>query len=177
MSKITPTKVEYNLLIADHRLKASAEHLELARRITFYFDDKIVAEKAIPPGDFLTDDDCISEIVENYCKNKTGVYADLFKNHSDRVHLVSKTLDFEIENYGLKMEAHVEVEKGRYLVDVKGNNGEDTFSGKFKSENFSEVLEKARIFTTTLAEISESFSVHINELSSDKVEEWIKWED
>lgn len=145
-SKITPTKVEYNLLIADHRLKASAEHLELARRITFYFDDKIVAEKAIPPGDFLTDDDCISEIVENYCKNKTGVYADLFKNHSDRVHLVSKTLDFEIENYGLKMEAHVEVEKGR-------------------------------IFTTTLAEISENFSVHINELSSDKVEEWIKWED
>jgi len=177
MSNIKPIKIEYNLQIKEHTMKASAEHLELARRITFYFDNKIVSEKAVPPGDFLTDDDCISELVENYCKSQTGVYADLFRRHSDKVHLVSKTLDFEIENYGLKMYAHVTVEKGKYIIEVSGNEGEDVFSGTFKSENFSEVLEKVRIFTATLVGISESFSSHINELSNDKVEEWIKWEE
>jgi len=176
MSTITPIKIEYILQIKEHVLKASAEHLENARKITFYFDDKVVSQKSIAPGDFLTDDDCISELVENYCKNQTGVYADLFRRHSDKVHLVAKTLDFVIENYGIIMNAHVTVEKGRYLIEVKGNNGEDVFAGTFRSENFSEVLEKVRIFTSTLTGISESFSAHINELSNDKVEEWIKWE-
>jgi len=176
MSDIKPIKIEYNLEIRNHKLKASAEHLETGRKITFFFDEKVVSAKEVPDGDFLTDDDCISELVENYCKNQVGVYADLFKRHSDQVHLVSKTLDFEIENYGIRMVAHVIVEKGKYLVEVKGNNEDDVFQGTFKSENFSEVLEKVRIFTGTLAEISDSFSAHINELSSDKVEEWIKWE-
>lgn len=176
MEKITPIKIMYNLVILNHTMCAVAEHFEEFRKITFYFDDKIVSEKAIPPGDFLTDDDCISELVENYCKNKVGVYADLFKNHSDKVHLKDKILEFKIENYGITMFAHVTVEKNRYIIKVNGNNGEDVFSGSFKSENFSEVLEKVRIFTGTLVGISESFSSHINELSSDKVEEWIKWD-
>jgi len=176
MNTITPLKIEYNLRIKEHKLKASAEHLELARRITFYFDDKIVSEKAVPPGDFMTDDDLISDLVSNYCKNQVGVYADLFMRHSDKVHLVSKTLDFLIENYGIRMFAHVIVEKDKYIIEVKGNNEEDVFSGTFKAQNFSEVLEKVRIFTSTLVGISESFSSHINELSNDKVEEWIKWD-
>lgn len=177
MSEIKPIKIEYIMQIKEHVLKASAEHLELARRITFHFDDKIVSEKAVPPGDFLTDDDCISELVENYCKNHTGVYADLFKRHYDKVHMIAKTLDFEIENYGIKVFAHVTVEKGRYIIEVKEEKNEDVFACTIKSENFSEVLEKVRIFTTTLAGISDNFSVHINELSNDKVEKWIKWED
>ena len=81
-----------------------------------------------------------------------------------------------IENYGMKMLAHVTVEKEKYQFVVNGNNGDDIFSGTFKAENFSEVLEKVRIFTSTLAGISENFSDNINELSNDKVEEWIKWE-
>jgi len=176
MGHISPVKIEYILEIKGHLLKASAKHLENSRKISFYFDDKIVAEKTVAAGDFLTDDECISEIVENYCKNKTGVYADLFKYHSDKVHLMAKTLDFIIENYGIEMFAHVTVEKGRYIIELKGNHNEDVFAGTFKAENFSEVLEKVRLFISTLTNISDSFSDHINELSTDKVEEWIKWE-
>lgn len=175
MSKVTPIKVEYKMQIREHTMRASAEHLELARRITFYFDDKVVSEKAVPPGDFLTDDDCISQLVDNYCKNKTGVYADLFKRHSDQVHLISKSLEFELENYGIKMTAVVTVKKDTYHFTVNENGG-DSFSGTFKADNFSEVLEKVRIFTGILTGISEDFSSHINEFSNDKVEEWIKWD-
>jgi len=176
MANITPIRIEYFLKIMNHTMRAAAEHLELARRITFYFDDKVVSEKAVPPGDFLTDDDCISELVEKYCKNEKGVYADLFFRHSDKVHLVSKTLEFMIENYGIKMNAHVVVEKGKYSIEVNGVDGGDSFSGTFRADNFSEVLEKTRIFTSTLAGISDNFSNHINELANDKVEEWIRWD-
>lgn len=176
MSKITPLKIEYVMKIKEHVMRASAEHLELARRITFYFDDKVVSEKAVPAGDFFTDDDCISELVRNYCKSTTGVYADLFSRHSDKIHMVAKKLEFLIENYGIKMNAYVTIENGKYSIEVNGGGDEaDTFSGKFKADNFSEVLEKVRIFTSTLGEISENFSSHISELSNDKVEEWIKW--
>lgn len=176
MSSIIPIKIEYQFQINNHTMRASAEHLELARRITFYFDDKIVSEKAVPPGDFYTDDDCISELVENYCRNQTGVFADLLKRHSDKVHLTAKKLEFLIDNYGIKMNASVVVEKGVYHFEVNGAEGVDAFSGTFKADNFSEVLEKVRIFTSMLGGISESFSKHIDELSNDKVEEWIKWE-
>jgi len=175
MSKITPIKVEYKMQIKEHIMRVSAEHLELARRITFYFDDKVVSEKAVPPGDFLTDDDCISQLVDNYCKNKTGVYADLFRWHSDKVHLISKTLEFEIENYGIKMTAIVTVKKDTYHIDIDGN-GDDHFSGTFKSDSFSDVLEKVRLFTSILTGISNDFSSNINEFSNDKVEAWIKWD-
>lgn len=176
MSKITPVKIEYNFKIKEHTLKASTEHFENERKISFYFDNKLVASENVPLGDFLTDDDDIRNLVENYCKNKTGVYADLFKNHSDKVHLVYKTLEFIIENYGMQMNALVTVEKAKYYVEVSGNNGSDVFSGTFMSDSFSEVLEKVRMFTSTLTEISDKFSTHINELSNDKVEEWIKWD-
>jgi len=175
MSEIKPLKIEYKMQIREHIMRVSTEHLELARRIVFYFDDKKVSEKAIPPGDFLTDDDCISELVDNYCNNNTGVYSDLLKKHPDQVHMVSKTLEFEIENYGVKMTATVIVKKDTYHIEVKGNN-DDAFSGTFRSDTFSDVLEKLRIFTGILAKISNDFSSNINEFSNDKVEEWIKWD-
>ena len=176
MSKMTPIKVEYGFAIKNHRMKAVAEHCDLSRKFSFYFDEKLVSERTAVGGDILTDDDCIRELVESYCKNHTGVYADLFKNHSDMVHLVAKTIDFEIENFGINLFTHVTVEKGKYTFVVKGNEGKDVFSGSFVSENFSEVLEKVRICTTMLAELSNGFSENINELSNDKVEEWIKWD-
>ena len=174
--KMIPIKVEYVFALREHRMKAVAEHLEWERKFTFCFDDKIVSEKTVPEGDFLTDDDCIADMVRNYCKNNTGVYADLFKRHSDKVHLVSKTMDFLIENYGINLPVHITLEKGKYSFEITGNNGDDVFSGTFRSENFSEVLEKVRISTGILTELSKDFSININELSNDKVEEWIKWE-
>ena len=176
MIKMIPIKVEYDFCMQNHRMKAVAEHLELTRKFTFYFDEKVVSEKIVPSGDFLTDDDCIRDLVENYCKDHTGAYADLFKRHSDKVHLVSKTIDFVIESFGTNLQTHVTVEKGKYFFKVNENNGDDVFSGSFRAENFSEVLEKVRIFTSILGEISKEFSENIDELSNDKVEEWIKWE-
>ena len=52
----------------------------------------------------------------------------------------------------------------------------DSFTGTFQAVNFSEALEKVRIFTSTLSDISDDFSSHISELANDKVEAWIKWE-
>lgn len=176
MSKMIPIKVEYDFCMQNHRMKAVAEHLELARKFTFCFDGKVVSEKTVSSGDFLTDDDCIRDLVENYCKDHTGAYADLFKRHSDKVRLVSKTIDFVIESFGTNLQTHVTVEKGKYSFKVNENNGDDVFSGSFRAENFSEVLEKVRIFTSILGEISKEFSENIDELSNDKVEEWIKWD-
>ena len=84
--------------------------------------------------------------------------------------------NFRIERYGAEITANVIVQKDNYYIRVVGNNGADVFNGNFKSSAFSEVLEKVRIFTGTLEDISEGFTSHINELSNDKVEEWIKWE-
>lgn len=176
MNNITPTTVEYVLEIREHVMRATVEHLELARRFTFSFDDKVVAEKAVGPGEFFTDDDCISEMVQNYCKNNSGVFADLFGKHADQVRLIEKKLDFLIEQYGIKLYAHVCESKGKYNIEVKSSNDEDTFTGVFTASSFSEVLEKVRIFTSTLIGISDSFSSNIDELSNDKVEAWIKWE-
>ncbi|MGN0311959.1 MAG: hypothetical protein ACI4CC_04215 [Lachnospiraceae bacterium] len=176
MSKMIPIKVEYDFTMKNHRLKAVAEHLESERKFTFYFDEKVVSEKMFSSGDFLTDDDCIRDLVENYCEDHIGAYADLFKRHSDMVHLVSKTIDFVIENFGINIQAHIIVEKGKYFFEVNENNGDDVFSGSFRAENFSEVFEKVRIYTSILGEISKKFSENINELSNDKVEECIKWD-
>lgn len=175
MIKIIPVKMKYDFCMHNHTMQAVAEHLNLARRFSFHFDDKVVSEKVVPEGDLMTDDDWIRDLVENYCKNNTGVYADLFKRHSDKVHLVSKTIDFVIEDYGINLDAHVTIEKGIYNFKVKAANSDDVFSGSFKAENFSEVLEKIRIFTSVLGEMSKEFSANLDELSNDKVEEWIKW--
>ncbi len=157
-------------------MRATVLHMTDSRKVSFVFDGKVISEKSLPNGDYTTDDTCISELVRNYCKFNAGVYADLFKRHSDKVHLVNKTLEFVIENYGIELFVLVTVEKEKYHVEAKTKSGDDSFTGTFKSMNFSEVLEKVRMFTSTLVEISDRFSSHINELSNDEVEDWIKWE-
>lgn len=176
MGKITPIKIEYNLKIKDHAMKACSQHLEDSRMISFYFDEKKVAETTVPPGDMLTDDDVICDLVSKYCKNSASVYADLFRNHSDKVHIVSKHISCVVEDYGVLINADVTVEKGRITTNIVANNGDDTFTGSFKAESFSDVLEKVRLFTMGLSKMSEEFSTHINELSNDMVEKWINWE-
>lgn len=171
-----PIKVEYYLEIMKHSMKASANHHGDKREVKFFFDDKLVSTKVVPEGDLLSDDDCISEIVENYCKNNVGVYADIFKRHSDKVSLVAKTVEVALDLYGIEVFVHVTVEKERYIVELTANNGDDRFVGTFKSVNFSEVLEKVRLFTSSLEGISVNLTEHISEISSDKIEEWIKWQ-
>lgn len=172
---IKPVKVAYNLEILNHKMMAKVKHLDDGRQISFYYDDKLVSEKKLPAGDLLSDDDCISEIVLEYSENNTGLFADIFRNHSDKVSLVSKLIEVIIEIYGLQIDVRVGIEKEKYIVKLSANDGNDTFVGTFKALNFSEVLEKTRIFTSTLEGVSTALADNINEISSDKVEERIKW--
>lgn len=176
MVKIIPLLVIYNLKIANHTMKAAVEHLELARRIDFFFDDKLVSEKVIPAGGFLTDDDCISDIIEEYCKHNVGVYVDILKNHRDKLHLTSKVLSFVVENSGIKLLADVVVEKTKYYFSVRSEKTGDSFTSTFMAESFSEALEKVRIFNSTLAAVTSNSQDYINEFSNDKVLEWVSWE-
>lgn len=176
MENIKTVNIQYISEIRGHILKVEVEHLELARRFSFYFDEKLVSEKAVAPGEFFTDDDCIKDMVQNYCQNNKGVLADLFANHVDQVRLVEKDLEFIIEQYGIKMKAYVVEEKDQYKINVKAENNIDEFSCTIKASNFSDVLEKVRILTSTLSNIEDNFSDKIDEIANDKVEEWIDWQ-
>ena len=158
MSKMIPVKVEYLFSMKNHYMKAVAEHLESERQFSFYFDEKVVSEKIIPSGDFLTDDDCIRDMVENYCKDHTGIYADLFKRHSDKVHLVSKTIDYVIESFGINLETHVVVEKGKYHFEVNDNNGEDVFSGS-RQKTFLKSLKRLEYLQVYWAKSAKNFRI------------------
>jgi hypothetical protein len=156
-------------------MKAVAEHGAEEREIFYYFDDKLVSKKTIPAGEYLTDDDFIREILEEYCKHHGGVYADIFNNHSDMVFLETKIVEVEVENYEVVINAKIKREKNHYQVVMSANNGEDTITGDFKASNFSDVLEKLRIFINTLEGVSTELSRNIDELSDDKVLERIQW--
>jgi hypothetical protein len=173
--KIIPIKTEYYFKIKQHKMRAVAEHGEEQRELFYYFDDKLVSKKAIPEGEFLTDDDFIREILEEYCKHHGGVYADIFNNHSDMVFLERKNVEVLVENYEVVINAKIRQEKNHYQVILSANNGEDTVSGDFKATNFSDVLEKLRIFINTLEGVSAELSQNIDELSNDKVLERIEW--
>ena len=174
--EIVPIKQEYDFSIMQHTMRAVAEHTQRERKISYYFDKKLVSSKILPAGSYLTDDDYIREIVENYSKNNTGVYADIFKRHSDKVLLTAKTLDVDLVNNGIVIRAHVKVEKEYYNIELSTDSGENMFAGRFKAVSFSEVLEKMRIFINTLDGVSVELAQNINALSNDKIEEIINWE-
>jgi hypothetical protein len=174
--KIIPIKTEYDFKIKQHKMRSVAEHGDEEREISYYFDDKLVAKKTIPAGEYLTDDDFIRAIVEEYCKYHGGVYADIFNNHSDMVLLETKTVEVRVENYEVVIGVKIKREKNHYQVLMSANNGEDVITGDFKASTFSDVLEKLRIFINTLEGVSAELSQNIDELSNDKVLEWFEWE-
>lgn len=175
--EIKPVKQQYDLTVMNHSMKAEALHFQDKRIISYYFDDKMIHKTQLPAGDLISDDNCIREIVENYSKNNVGVYADIFKNHSDKVFLLSKIIEVDVVNYGIVAHAKVKVEKDLYFFELLTDNQENHMSGSFKASNFSEVLEKMRIVVSMMAGVSTKMTEDINELSSDKVEEVIKWQE
>ena len=173
--EIIPVKQEYDFTVMQHTMRAVAEHKIDSREISYYFDQKLVAKKILPRGSFLTDDDYIADIVAEYMKNNTGVYADIFRYHSDKVLLVSKSMELQLENNGIIINVQVLVRKEDYSLKLITQSGDDSFAGTFKATSFSEVLEKIRIFIGFLEGVSDDLTENIDKLSSDKVEEWIKW--
>ena len=173
--EIIPVKQEYILSITKHTMRAVVDHIENVRKLSYYFDEKLVATKVVPGGDYYTDDDCISEVVDDYRKNKTDVYADLFNRHIDKISLVAKLLEVKLVNYGIVINAKVKIVKDYYEIELV--TGENQFCGKFKAADFSEVLEKMRLFTNTLEGVSADLAEKINILSNNKIEAAIKWQE
>lgn len=174
---IVPIRQEYTFSIMAHTMRAVVDHTENKRILSYYFDQKLVATKEVEGGDYYTDDDCITEVVEDYRKNKTDVYSDLFNRHIDKITLTSKTLEVDLVNFGIVINAKVKIVKDFYEIELRTDNGENCFNGKFKAADFSEVLEKMRLFTSTLGEVSSELAQKINILSNDKIEEVIKWQE
>ena len=175
--EIVPIKQEYIFSIMNHTMRAVAEHKAGQRYLKYYFDQKLVAEKIIPGGDFYTDDDCIYEVVEDYRKNNKGVYADIFNHHTDKVYLTSKLHEVDLVNYGIVIRAKVKVIKDYYEIELNTENGENQINGRFKASDFSEVLEKMRLFTNTMEGVSSELAQNISILSNDKIEEIIQWQE
>lgn len=172
---IEPQRLEYHLEVLNHTMKAVVLHLEKERKMSFYFDDKLVSERDVEKGSILTDAECINDLVVNYSKKNVGVFADIFKNHTDKVKLDAKIIEVKLVNFGIEILAKVTVEKDRYIMELSANNDQDKFLGTFASASFSDALEKLRLFTSTLEGVNENLTENISALSTDKVEEWIKW--
>lgn len=175
--EIVPIKQEYDFSIGKHTMRAVAEHTDAIRKLSYYFDQKLVATKEISGGDYYTDDDCIREVIEEYKQRSTGAYADIFNNHIDRVYLVTKMLEVNLVNYGIVLNAKVKITKDTYEIDLRTDSGDNQVSGKFKAADFSEVLEKMRLFTNTLEGVSAELAQKISILANDKIEEVIKWQE
>ena len=174
---IIPVRQEYMFSVTSHSMRAVAEHIGDKRQLNYYFDEKLVATKEIGGGDYYTDDDCITEVVENYRKSKKDVYADLFNRHIDKITLTAKVLEVKLVNYGIVINAKVKIIKDFYEIELRTDNEENCFSGRFKAADFSEVLEKMRLFISTLGEVSAQLAQKINILSNDKIEQVIKWQE
>lgn len=172
---IVPIRQEYSFSITTHTMRAVVEHIDSKRCLSYYFDQKLVATRVVDGGDFYTDDECITEVVEDYRKNRTDVYADIFNRHIDKIALTSKLLEIDLVNFGITVKAKVKIIKDFYEIELYTDDEENRFSGKFKATDFSEVLEKMRLFTSTLGEVSSELAQKINILSNDKIEETIKW--
>ena len=175
--EIKPIKQEYILSVMKHTMRAIVEHKNDKRFLSYYFDDKLVATRERAGGEYYTDDDCIREVVDDYRKNNTGVYADLFNRHTDKIFLEAKILEVELVNNGIVLKAKVKIIKDFYEIELATDNGNNQFSGKFKAADFPEVLEKMRLFTNTLEGVSIELAQNINILSNDKIEEIIKWQE
>lgn len=172
---IIPESLEYSFKILKHVAKASLEHIAGVRKVTYCLDDKVIAEKVVPDGELLTDDDCIADIVSDYAKNNNGVYADLFNNHTDVINLVSKTLKVTIESGMFKLNFSSTWEKGFFSFSVISNDGKDTINCRIEANDFLEAFEKARFLLYGMESMNGEITKHISELANDKIMEIIKW--
>lgn len=174
--EIKPIKQEYDLAVANHTMRATVLHEDNERHLNYYFDDKLVAQKTMPAGQYYTDDECISEAVDEYRKNNVGVYADLLNRHVDKIHLKAKLVEIELINYGITIKGKVKIVKDYYEIELSTENEENVFSGRVNATNFSEALEKMRMFVNTLDGVNKDLTQNISLLSNDKIEEVISWE-
>lgn len=175
--EIIPIRQEYIFSVMKHTMRASVEHTADNRIFRYYFDDRLVSEKTSVAGDFYTDDDCIRDVIDEYRKTNNDAYADLFNRHIDKVTLSARLLELELVNSGIVIKSKVKTVKDYYEVELSTDNGDNVFSGKIRAVNFPEVLEKIRLFTNTLEGISTKLTQCINELSNDKIEEIINWQE
>lgn len=173
--KIIPLKVEYHLEILKHEMKSIVTHKNGKREITFYFDEKTVTKSVLDDSMTLSDDECIVKLVDLYCEKNVNLYSDIFNNHTDKVFLISKEIEAIIENFEMTFEAKIRAEKNAYSFQLSINEGKDVLSGHFESSNFSEILEKMRLYLSTLSGIGEQMTENIDNLSKDKVREAIQW--
>ncbi|MCQ2499279.1 MAG: hypothetical protein MJ133_09895 [Lachnospiraceae bacterium] len=175
--EIIPRRQEYVFSVMKHTMRAVVEHEQDKRNLSYYFDEKLVATKVRDGGNYYTDDDCIREVVDDYRKNNTGVYADLFNRHTDKIYLTTKLLEVDLVNSGIVIRAKVKIVRDYYEIELATDNGNNQFTGRFKAASFSEVLEKMRLFTSTLEGVSFELAQNISILSNDKIEEIIKWQE
>jgi hypothetical protein len=87
-----------------------------------------------------------------------------------------KITEVVIENFEIVINVTIREEKNRYQVILSANDGEDRIVGDIKATNFSDVLEKLRIFINTLTSMSTELSQNLDELNDDKVMERIRWQ-
>jgi len=175
--EIIPKSVEYHFVVGDHKMMSIISHLKDGRRVEFFFDGKLISQKIVPPDDYIKDDDCISELVENYCNNTKGVYSDLIKNHCNKIQLSMKSSELSINNNGIVINAIIISRKNTYNVDISTDNGNDSLKCTFEAGSFSEVLEKLRLLMFTLDGVSVELVNNIDELSDDKIQKWINWKE
>ena len=173
--KIIPESLKYNFKIVNHTAKVLLEHVAGVRKVSYYFDNKLIDEKVVPGGELLSDDDCIDDIVQEYAKTNTGMYADLFNNHKDRINLLSKTMKLTVESGMFKVNFTSTWEKGFFSFSVTSNEGKDTINCKIEANDFLEAYEKARFLLYGMESMNGEIAQHISELANDKIMKVIKW--
>lgn len=173
--KIIPEKTEYKFEVLKHTARASLEHVAGVRKVSYYFDEKLVGERTVSGGDLLTDDDCIADILSEYSRNNTGVYADIYRNHSDKIQLVSKMVHFKVDSGTFIVDFSAMCEKGSITFSVIANGGKDRIACKMEANDFLEAFEKSRILLHGMESMNEELSKHINDLARDEIMELIKW--
>lgn len=173
--KIIPIKTEYNFEILKHTAKAYIEHVCGMREVVYQFDDKIVGKRIVDEGELISDDDCIADILSEYCRTNTGVYADIYKNHSDKIQLVNKIVVAKIESGAFLVDITVTCEKGFYTFLITTNEGKDSMLCKMEAMDVSEAFEKARLILYGIEGLNSEVAKHINELANDQIMEIIKW--
>lgn len=173
--KIIPELTEYNFEIMKHTAKAMVEHIAGVRKASYFFDDKLIGERTVEDGGIMTDDDCIADIMSEYCKNNKGVYADIYSKHADKIQLVNKLVHLKIDSGAFVVDFSAKCEKGVFTFSITTSSGRDRIVCRMEANDFLEAFEKSRFLLYGMEGMNEEISKHINELARDEIMEIIKW--